>query len=146
MVNPAQRSGSSAQAVKLFYRLLIPVALTCFVATIFTDWAYTASATIQFSNMSAWLLLAGLVAAGLAIALLGLSAMDGWLDRTRLLFAGAMFLTGFVVEVINFMIHSRDGWTTVVPTGLMLSIVGALLFLTAAWVARTSVVIDERRD
>ena len=53
-----------------------------------------------------------------------------------------------VVELFNAFVHTIDGWTAVVPTGMTLSIVGAILALAAAgtlfrvpvtWVARREV-------
>jgi len=145
MADEARNSDrSTAITVEALYRFLLPVALTCFVGAVLTDWAYARSATIGYSNASAWLLLLGLIAGGMAVALIFLSFLDGWLDRRRLWIVTGLFALGFIVEVINFMIHSRDGWTTVVPTGLTLSITGALLFLAAAWSARTPAAIERR--
>ncbi|MEO8176661.1 MAG: hypothetical protein ABI626_08380 [Sphingomicrobium sp.] len=117
--------------------MLAPVALLAFIGAVLTDWAYARSATIDFSNASAWLLLAGLFAAGMVIVLLALSFAGGWLRlETRWIGLG-LFVLGFIVEVFNFMIHNRDGWTTVVPTGFTLSIIGAIVMIAAAWFSRT---------
>jgi len=34
------------------------------------------------------------------------------------------------------LVHSRDGWTAVVPLGLILSMVGAALILVVGWLSR----------
>lgn len=129
---------SSTRVVEVLYRVVtLPVALICFAGSVLTDWAYSRTATIGFSNTSAWLILFGLIAAGLAIAAFLLSFTGGWLDRGRQWVVVVFLAAGFAVEIVNFMIHNRDGWTTVVPTGFALSIVGALLFLVAAWIGRT---------
>jgi uncharacterized membrane protein len=138
MAKPARTAKqSSANTVERLYRFLVPVALTCFVAAVLTDWAYARSATVEYSNASAWLLLFGLFAAGMTTGLLALSFMGGWLDRSRLWLSFGLFFAGFVVETINMMIHNRDGWTTVVPTGMTLSVIGAAIFLLGAWAGRT---------
>lgn len=131
--------GSTAQSAALvqsLFRLLVPVALLAFIGAVLTDWAYARSATIDYSNASAWLLLVGLIATGMVIALLALSFAGGWLRREYRWIGLGLFVLGFVVEIINFMIHNRDGWTTVVPTGFTLSVVGAIIMLAAAWIAR----------
>lgn len=139
MVSKASQSttSDSAALVQLLFRMLAPVALLAFIGAVLTDWAYARSATIDFSNASAWLLLAGLFAAGMVIVLLALSFAGGWLRlETRWIGLG-LFVLGFIVEVFNFMIHNRDGWTTVVPTGFTLSIIGAIVMIAAAWFSRT---------
>jgi uncharacterized membrane protein len=127
--------------LEFFLRLVAPLAAICFVAAVLTDWAYAATAAISYSNWSAWLLLFGLIAAGITGAGLLLSLLGSWIDRRVDLFAILLYAAGFVVEVINFMIHNRDGWTTVVPTGFILSIVGAGLIVTASWLARSPIAI-----
>lgn len=127
--------------LETFMRLVAPVAAICFVAAVLTDWAYAATATISFSNWSAWLLLFGLIAAGISGAGLLLAFLGSWMDRRVHLAAILLYAAGFVVEVFNFMIHNRDGWTTVVPTGFILSIIGASLIVAASWLARSPIAI-----
>ena len=52
--------------------------------------------------------------------------------------AFALLLAAWIVEFINSLVHARDGWTAVVPTGLILSIVGAVLVLIAGWLNRVA--------
>lgn len=130
-------SPDTISALEAALRWVAPIALICFVAAVFTDWAYAASATISYSDWSAWFILFGLIAGGITLALLLLSFMGSWMDRRSGLFATLLYTAGFIVEIINFMIHNRDGWTTVVPTGLTLSIIGALLIIVASWLARS---------
>ena len=133
----SQRSTSdSAGLVQLLFRMLAPVACLSFIGAVLTDWAYASSATIDYSNASAWLLLVGLVAAGMVIVLVALSFAGGWLRREYRWLGLGLFVLGFAVEIINFMVHNRDGWTTVVPTGLTLSVIGAVVMVAAAWIAR----------
>lgn len=137
-------SPTSVSAVESVQRWTAPVALLCFVGAVFTDWAYATSATISFSNWSAWLILFGLIFAGITLALLLLSFMGSWMDRREEWLSTILYAAGFIVELINFMIHNRDGWTTVVPTGMTLSIIGALLILAASWLARSPLTIGRR--
>ena len=61
----------------------------------------------------------------------GLRGASSWLSFG--LIAGA-----WVVEFLNALIHARDGWTAVVPLGMTLSILGALLVLTGGWMSRAT--------
>lgn len=38
-----------------------------------------------------------------------------------------------LLELLNIFVHSRDGWTSVVPEGLALSAVSVALLLVSAW-------------
>jgi uncharacterized membrane protein len=48
----------------------------------------------------------------------------------------ALLLAAWFVEFINSLVHARDGWTAVVPTGLILSLIGSLLILASGWTWR----------
>jgi uncharacterized membrane protein len=38
-----------------------------------------------------------------------------------------------LISFFNILVHSRDGWTSVVPTGLVLSAIVVLILLFTAW-------------
>jgi len=122
----------SAAALRTpIYSLLLAVAVTCFIGALVTDLAYLNSGgNLLWLNFSCWLLAAGLVFAGFgAIALLVSilrRAAGNWLQF-------ALLAAAWVVEFLNSLIHARDGWTAVAGAGLILSIVGAVLILVAAW-------------
>jgi uncharacterized membrane protein len=42
-------------------------------------------------------------------------------------------LAAWIVELINALVHARDGWTAVVPLGLTLSVISVLLVLIGGW-------------
>ena len=44
-----------------------------------------------------------------------------------------------VLSFVNALVHSRDGWTAVVPTGLVLSTIVVLLLLFTGWQGWTMV-------
>jgi uncharacterized membrane protein len=115
--------------------MLVPFPIVCFIGALLTDLAYVASANVMWSNFSIWLITAGLVMGGLA-ALIGIIDYAG--DRRVRAARPAtphmiLNLAVFVIEIFNAFIHSRDGWTSVVPTGLTLSIVSVVLLGASAW-------------
>ncbi len=77
---------------------------------------------VLWERFSIWLIMAGLVMAGLAVFTYVINAVAG--RRRRRVFAWPR-LAGYAVAVglavINAFVHSRDGYTAVVPTGLTLS-------------------------
>ena len=44
-----------------------------------------------------------------------------------------LLFAAWVVELITALVHTRDGWTAVVPTGLMLSLTAVILALASGW-------------
>jgi uncharacterized membrane protein len=99
-----------------------------------TDLAYAASAEMMWLDFSSWLLLAGLIAGGLAGALLLVELVRvGAARRGPFGLHFTLLLSAWIVEVLNSFIHARDGWTAVVPTGLALSVLAVLLALAAGW-------------
>jgi uncharacterized membrane protein len=113
------------------HAMLVPFPIVCFVGAMLTDIAYANSANIQWVNFSAWLLAFGTLFAGLA-AVFGL--IDFFFgsrnDRPTI---GWIHLVGnlaiFVIALFNNFVHARDGWTSVVPTGLTLSVITVLLLI-----------------
>jgi len=115
------------------YSALLPVPIVCFIGALFTDWAYTASPDMMWIDFSSWLLLAGLIVGGIALAVLAIKLFRT--DRRGPL--GLHFLllgAAWVVELFNSFVHTRDGWTAVEPTGITLSVIAVILSLAAGWV------------
>jgi uncharacterized membrane protein len=115
--------------------MLVPFPITCFIGALLTDFAYLKSANVQWSNFSIWLITFGLIMGGLA-ALTGL--IDYFGDkRVRQARAATphmlINITVMVLELFNAFVHSRDGWTAVVPTGITLSIISVLLLSVSGW-------------
>jgi uncharacterized membrane protein len=46
---------------------------------------------------------------------------------------------------VNAFVHSRDAWTSVVPTGLVLSIITAVLAIVSSWIGFTLLSREEVR-
>jgi len=116
-----------------FYPMLVPFPAACFIGAFITDLAYWASASMQWETFSVWLISAGLVVAGFAF-LAGL--IDLVAGRKRHLLSPAWShvvgdLLAVVLSVINAFVHSRDGYTAVVPTGLILSGTVVLILLVS---------------
>ena len=114
------------------YSLLIPIPVTCFIGAFLTDLAYRGSGgNFMWVDFASWLIASGLVFGAIAgIVLLIDSARSGsWISF-------ALLLAAWIVEFINSLVHARDGWTAVVPTGLILSIIGSLLILASGWTWR----------
>jgi uncharacterized membrane protein len=117
------------------HAMLVPFPIACFVGVFVTDLAYWRSAAVMWETFSIWLLAAGLIMAGLA-ALAGLVDLAGS-RRIRVLPAAWLHMLGnllvLILSLINAFVHSRDGYTAVVPTGLILSGIVVLLLVFTSW-------------
>jgi uncharacterized membrane protein len=115
------------------YIQLFPIPVVCFLAALVTDIVYAASAFLMWLHFSEWLIAGGLAFGALAAVVLLIELFTNPAIRAGaaawvhlLLFYGAL-----AVELINALVHSIDGWTAVVPIGLGLSVIGAILALAA---------------
>jgi uncharacterized membrane protein len=121
--------------------MLVPIPIACFVGTLFTDIAYAATANMQWANFSAWLLAVGLVVSVFAI----IAGLIDFLFSRRIRALRAAWMHGIgnavviILAIFNSFIHSRDAWTSVVPTGLILSCLTVLVLLFTGWKGWTMV-------
>ena len=123
------RSRASIAGIPL-HPLLVGIPITCFVGALLTDIAYSRTALLQWANFSAWLLAAG-VFFGCLAALAGIIDMTNRDVRSKpTAWPHAIGNTvALILAFINCLVHSRDGWTSVVPTGLILSAITVLILL-----------------
>lgn len=119
-----------AVARRPIYAMLLPIPVMGFVGALVTDIAYLRSdGNFLWLNFSSWLIAVGLLAGVIALIVAAIDMVRG---RTGYLAVG-LLAAAWVVELINALIHTRDGWTAVAGTGLILSIVGVALILASGW-------------
>ena len=113
--------------------LAFPIAL--FSAALVSDITYLNTAEIQWTNFSAWLITGGLVfgAPALLWALILLIRRGSTGGRDTLVYF-LLVAVMWIAALINAFQHSRDAWSSVGTTGLILSIVSTLAALAAGWV------------
>ncbi len=130
-----QRSAPHRHRPRPLHPAFVPFPLACFIGALLTDIAYANTATVQWANFSAWLLTVGLVTGALAMVA---GAID--LARSaamRASTAARVHAGGNVVVMLlalwNVLVHSRDAWTSVVPTGIVLSAATVALMLVTGF-------------
>jgi uncharacterized membrane protein len=117
------------------YALLVQFPVVCFIGALVTDVAYLQTELYLWETFSVWLLAAGCVMAGLA----GLAALFSFISDPRVRAAPLAWphaltsLIAALLSIVNAFVHSRDGYTAVVPTGLTLSAIVVVLMLAATW-------------
>jgi uncharacterized membrane protein len=114
--------------------MLVPFPVAYFTAALVTDLAYWRTDEVMWERFSVWLIAGGLVMAALvAIA----AVIDLAFGRQKPAWLRALSYTAAVLlSLLNVFVHSRDGYTAVVPTGLTLSaivvVIRLLTFATSA--------------
>jgi uncharacterized membrane protein len=132
VVANAPRFGLATQPV---YAALVQFPAVCFIGALLTDIAYWRSTMFIWETFSIWLLTAGCVMAAFA----GIAGLITWVRHRHvrnLPLAGlhvAVSIAALVLSIVNAFVHSRDGYTAVVPTGLTLSAIVVILMLVATW-------------
>lgn len=118
-------------------RLLVAFPVACFMCALFTDIAYVQTANVMWADFSDWLLAVGM-AGGVLAAVAGLLSL-AITRRSRTERVNWSVALGSVVVLVialfNNFVHSRDAWTSVMPTGLALSAATVLAVLVTAWLS-----------
>ncbi|MBB2969876.1 DUF2231 domain-containing protein [Mesorhizobium sp. RMAD-H1] len=115
--------------------LLVPFPIVCFILTFLTDVAYWWTGEMFWANASAWLISTGVIMGLLA----GIAGLIDFLGNPLIRAQAPAWphmlgnLLVLILAFFNMLIHSRDGWTSVVPTGLILSGLTVLLLLVTGW-------------
>jgi uncharacterized membrane protein len=133
---PAAGQGSNHLAsVKPVHRILTPFPVAYFAAALVTDLAYWRTAEVMWERFSVWLIAGGLVMSGL-VALA--AVIDLAFSRQRPAWFRALgYMIAVLLSLLNVLVHSRDGYTAVVPMGVTLSVIVVAILLvysvTAGW-------------
>jgi uncharacterized membrane protein len=93
----------------------------------------------MWETFSDWLLTAGMIIAGLAIIAFVIDVVSGKQIRTLTWPHAVGYVLAVLFSLVNAFVHSRDGYTAVVPTGLTLSALVVVILLFTAWVDRALV-------
>jgi len=134
MTNGNPRSAAQIAGHPL-HPMLVPIPIACFVGTFLTDLAYWRTANLQWAVMSSWMLTVGLIVALFAV----IAGLIDFLGDVRIRNLRALWIhavgnaLALILSLFNVFIHSRDGYTSVVPTGLILSTLVVLILLVTGW-------------
>jgi uncharacterized membrane protein len=113
---------------------LVSFSAAYFAGALVTDLVYWQTPDVLWERFSIWLIAAGLIMAGFAIVAYVIDLAGGrQIDRPAWPRVVGYPLA-VLLSLVNAFVHSRDGYTAVVPTGLMLSGLVILVLLLTAWI------------
>jgi uncharacterized membrane protein len=125
---------------RTLYPLLLAFSVACFVGTLATDLVYWRTANMVWADFSDWLVTIGVVAgyATLVVAVVEVFLLrKGRVYRPTPLVAMGM-IVALIVATFNAFVHTRDAWTSVVPSGVALSAIVVVVALVAGWATRAT--------
>jgi uncharacterized membrane protein len=116
------------------HKILVSFSVAYFAGALITDLVYWQMPDVLWERFSIWLIVAGLLMAGFGIVAYAVDlAVGRRIDRPAWPRAVGYALA-VLLSLINAFVHSRDGYTAVVPTGLMLSALVVAILILTAWV------------
>jgi uncharacterized membrane protein len=115
------------------HAFLLVSSVPLFLGGLLSDWAYSASYEIQWTNFASWLIAGALVFAGLALLWAFIELLRGdrrWRGQPLVYFL--VLLAAWVLGFVNALVHAKDAWAKM-PAALLLSVIVTGLILAAAW-------------
>jgi uncharacterized membrane protein len=113
--------------------MLVPFPIACFAGALVTDLAYWQTTDVLWERFSIWLVTVGMILAGVA-AIAGVIDLVSGRSMRNLAWPHAVgYVLAVGLSLINAFVHSRDGYTAIVPTGLALSALVVVILLFTGW-------------
>lgn len=127
-----------SRPVHPLHAVLVSSTLPLFLGALLSDWAYSSTYEVQWTNFASWLIAGALVFTGAALvwAIIDSLRADGPRGGTKWVHVGLLAVT-FVVGFINALVHAKDVWAAM-PAALILSVICFLLALAAVWTGFSS--------
>ncbi len=112
--------------------VLLAGTLALFLSGLLSDLAYASSYQIQWSNFASWLIVGGLLFAGLALLWAIIHLFRAKQRSKPFLLYTALLCVLWVLGFFNALVHAGDAWA-IMPAGLILSVIGVLLASATTW-------------
>lgn len=140
-------NGLAERPLQTTRSILLGFPAALFTGGLLSDIAYLRTEVIQWTNFSQWLILGGEVFTGVLLAWALVALIFQWRTPARAtgILLSALLAVTFLLGLINNFQHSRDGWSSVGTTGLLLSIGSVLFAFAAAWVGTASTLREDAR-
>jgi uncharacterized membrane protein len=115
-------------------KILVSFSAAYFAGALITDLVYWQIPDVLWERFSIWLIVAGLIMAGLATIAYAIDFAIGRQIDSPAWPRVVGYALAVLLALMSAFVHSRDGYTAVVPTGLMLSGLVIVVLLLTPWV------------
>lgn len=130
VLSPGLRPAFYRHSLHPLHGMLLGAANGFLFSGFLSDWAYAGSTEIQWKNFAGWLIIGGLVFTGFALLWMLVDLVRLPLGRGPRIVAFVLLLAGFVLGIVDELVHAKDAWASM-PEGLILSGVVAVLAIAA---------------
>lgn len=121
------------RAIHPFHAAMLAGSLSLFLGALLSDYAYSTSYQIEWSNFASWLLVGAMIFATIAL----LCAVVDLFRGSRAVVYTLVLAATWVVGFFDALHHARDAWA-IMPTALVLSLITAVLACAATWIGFSS--------
>jgi|SRR5690554_2550873 uncharacterized membrane protein len=121
-----------SEAIHPLHALLLAGIIPLFLGAALSDAAYASTYEIQWNNFASWLIVGGLIFSGIALVFAIVDLCRAHRRARGIGLYVVILLLTWVLGFFNALMHARDAWASM-PTGLVLSIIVAVLACVAAW-------------
>ena len=121
-----------SDAIHPLHAVLLAGTVPLFLGAALSDAAYASTYEIQWLNFAAWLIVGGLVFAGIALLFVIIDLLRPHHRARGIAAYAAVLLAMWVMGFFNALMHARDAWGSM-PGGLTLSIIVTVLACVATW-------------
>ncbi|MEA2793184.1 MAG: hypothetical protein QOI87_564 [Bradyrhizobium sp.] len=139
----AKASSTAKPPGQAILPIMVPFPIACFAGAFVTDLVYWQTADVMWEMFSVWLITVGLIMAGLAVIAFVIDLVGGKRSSTVAWPHAVGYTLALLLSLINVFVHSRDGYTAVVPTGLTLSALVVVVLIIMGWLG--SALVHRRR-
>ena len=121
-----------SRTIHPLHAVFLAGSLALFLSAALSDSAYASTYEIQWNNFASWLIVGGLVAAGIALIFAIVDLSRPHRRAQGVVAYSAILLVAWLIGFFNALMHARDAWASM-PGGLVLSVIVTLLAGVATW-------------
>ena len=121
-----------SSAIHPLHAVFLAGTVFLFLGAALSDAAYASSYEIQWNNFASWLIVGGLVCAGVALLFAIADLIRPHRRAQGVIAYAALLLITWVICFFNALMHARDAWASM-PGGLVLSVIVTVLACVATW-------------
>ncbi len=129
------------------HAMLVPFPIVCFTGALLADIAYyNSGGQVQWANFAEWLLAFGELFGAVAalFGLIDLLRTPRGARPTAAWFHFAGSATLLTLGLFNNLVHTRDGWTGIVPMGLTLSVLSVIVLVVTGFLGHRLAYVHQR--